>query len=346
MSDDQSEEKTDPASDKKLRQLRDDGVIPSSQTGTNFFGFAVGSVVAIFVVMALYDGILAGFDTAFDSMGTVSATDTGMLEHFFVWIHSPILAIFGAVVAASILFKMLVHNGVVISMKPLTPDLKKVSPVTGIKKLFKGVTLTEFAATLVRFLIMLAVMALIGYMWGPTLINLDLCSPDCVPIVIIEVMRAIAIAIIALVIISIFFDVGIQRAFFLREHRMTKSEVKREMKEIFGQPEIRQERRRIAQDTASQAGTVGVSAATVYFNYGDNVVAFAFHPQKQPLPKIAAKSTDARKTIEIIQDLGRRGIVGIENEEIISACVDLPVGSPPPRQIFMTLAGHLRDVFG
>lgn len=345
MSDDQSEEKTDPASDKKLQKLREDGVIPSSQTGTNFIGFAVGMTVAVFVIRELLNRVYEGFDVAFEAIHTIEATDTGILDYFFIRLHMPILAIFCSVIGASILFKILVHNGVVVSMKLVQPNLDKVNPIKGLKKLVKGLTLTEFVATVVRFSILVGVFVLIGWIWGPTLIKLDLCSPGCVPQVMIEVMRAIVIALVAIIIISIFFDIGIQRAFFLLEQRMTKTEVKREQKEIYGQPEVRQERRRIAHDTANMAGVVGQDAATVYFNYGDNVVAFAFHPEKIPLPKISAKSTDARKSIEIIQDLGRRGIPGIEDEEIVNACVDLPVGSAAPRKIFMPLAGYLRQIF-
>jgi len=43
MSDEGSEEKTDPPSERKLAKLREDGMLPSSETGTNFFAFAASS---------------------------------------------------------------------------------------------------------------------------------------------------------------------------------------------------------------------------------------------------------------------------------------------------------------
>jgi type III secretion system FlhB-like substrate exporter len=74
------------------------------------------------------------------------------------------------------------------------------------------------------------------------------------------------------------------------------------------------------------------------------VIALAFDPVKNPLPKIAIKSRKAATTITLIQTLINRGVPGRENEEIVAACEVLPIGSSVPRSIFMPVASNLRQM--
>lgn len=344
MSDEGSEEKTDPPSERKLAKLREDGMLPSSETGTNFFAFAVGLAITMMLFNSFRAGINGGFTLAFDSLGNADVTEPGFLRYYLIDLHLPILAILVGVIVASILFKTLVHGGFVISMKRIEPKLEKVSPAKGFKELFKGRVVTEFFVTVVRFSIMIAAFAFLAYIWGPTFLRLDLCVPSCAEEIVWAVIKSILIASAAFMLISIALDVGMQRAFFMIEQRMTKTEMKKEMKEMLGQPEVRQERRRLQRDSAAMAGTVGAAVATVYFTYGDRVVGLVFHPTKVPLPKIAAKSRDARGTIEMIRNFESRGLPGKENEKIVEACETLPNGSAVPRSIFEILAHELRDM--
>jgi len=321
-------EKTDQPSERKLAKLREDGMLPSSETGTNFFAFAVGLAITMMLFNSFRARINGGFTLAFDSLGNADVTEPGFLRYYLIDLHLPILAILVGVIVASILFKTLVHGGFVVSMKRIEPKLEKVSPAKGFKELFKGRVVTEFFVTI----------------WGPTFLRLDLCVPSCAEEIVWAVIKSILIASAAFMLISIALDVGMQRAFFMIEQRMTKTEMKKEMKEMLGQPEVRQERKRLQRDSAAMAGTVGAAVATVYFTYGDRVVGLIFHPTKVPLPKIAAKSRDARGTIEMIRNFESRGLPGKENEKIVEACETLPNGSAVPRSIFETLAHELRDM--
>jgi len=148
-------------------------------------------------------------------------------------------------------------------MKRIEPKLEKVSPAKGFKELFKGRVVTEFFVTVVRFSIMIAAFAFLAYTWGPTFLRLDLCVPSCAEEIVWAVIKSILIASAAFMLISIALDVGMQRAFFMIEQRMTKTEMKKEMKEMLGQPEVRQERKRLQRDSAAMAGTVGAAVATV-----------------------------------------------------------------------------------
>lgn len=344
MSDDGSEEKTEAASDRKLKKLRDDGIVASSQIGSNFAGLAMGLGVTLLLLPMMIERLKQGFTDAFEPRNSSALTDPGLIRYYLVDIMAPIGFVIIAIIVASVGLRILVNGGFLFSLTHVAPSLDKVSPVKGLQNLFKGKALTEFGATFVRFVILLVVCILLAVSWGPTMLNLDLCVPNCAGDVAWRIVRSLLIAAAAVALIAIIFDIGVQKAFFLVEQKMTQTEVKKEQKEMLGQPEIRQERRRLQRDSAQMAGTVGVSVATAYFTYGDRVVALVFDPVKHPLPKIAAKSRVAKTTIEMIQTLEGRGVPGMEDEQIVAACELLPNGSNAPRKIFMQLATKLREL--
>ena len=346
MSDDQSEEKTDPASERKLRKLREDGIIPTSQTGTSFVGFATGFSVFLLLLASSVGTYSSAFDTIFDAISRNDLPFEGLIWYFLVSIHLPLAMIAIAILFAGILFRLIVNKGFVFSLKLVAPTLDKVNPVSGFKNLFKGRALTEFLAALTRFLIMALAFGLLAWFWWPQLINLDLCVPSCALPAFWAVARGILITTAVLLLVSVLFDVGIQRAFFLLEQRMTKTEVKRERKEMLGQPEIRQERNRRRRETSDMAGVVGAGAVTAYFNYGDRIVGLSFDPVKNPLPRIAVKSREARPTIDLIRQLEARGVPGMEDGQIVDACELVPIGDPVPRAIFGPLATRQRYLLG
>lgn len=344
MSEDQSEEKTDPASERKLRKLRDDGIVATSSLAPNLFGLSVGVSVALLLLPMMIDRLMDGFALVFDNIPD-TVTNPNILQHFLLTMHVPIGVVMVAIMVAAIGFKILLHAGFIFSMTHVTPDLGKVNPAKGLKNLFQGKTLTEFAATFVRFCVLSGVAGFLAYVWAPVLMKTDLCVPHCAQEIFWRVARALLIACAVLVVVAIAFDVIVQRAFFMREQRMTKTEIKREQKDIHGQPEIRQERRRLQRDTAQLAGVTGVSAATVYFTAPGRVVALAFDPVKTPLPVVAAKARTQEEANVMMATLQLRGLPGRQDEEIVAACEVMPIGSAVPRSIFMPLAKQLREIF-
>lgn len=343
MSDDQSEEKTDEASDKKLRDLRKKGILPTAPTGSDFFGFGAGLLMFLAILGLMIERLKDGFDTAFTQVETAQGRDgLGSLRYYLVDQILPLLAILLAVAVGVLAFKLLSQGGFIFAMDRVTPKLENVSIVNGVKKLFKGEAFATLAASALRLFILTGVMVGLAIYWGPTLLTLDMCVPGCVPGVFWSIVRAILIAVAVLIVVSIAFDIAAQRAFFLIEQRMTKSEVKRERKEMLGQPEIRQERRRLGRELLESGDVVGRRRAVIFFYAGEDVVAFAFHPTKIPLPKLAARARGPDAAALLRAQLTSQGVPGVHDPEIVAASVTQALGDSAKREIFEPLALHLR----
>jgi len=343
---DESEEKTDPASSKKLRDLRARGIIPTAPTASDYVAFSVALGTTIGLAGMMIDRLASSFDTAFNLLINAETNDsTEALRYFLIYLNAPLLGILCAAVAAGVLFKLISQGGFVFAMERVQPNLGAVNPVSGLQNMFKGPAMTNFLASFIRFLVMIIVLVGLGWLWARDLINLDLCSPTCIWPITWVIIRAILTVAAILIIVTIFFDIAIQQYFFMEQQKMSKTEVKQERKDQNGQPEVRSERKRIARELMDGAQAVGRNRATVYFAHGDGAVAFAFHPQKMPLPKVAARARGREAVALLRADLDSRGVTGFPNEEIVEACINLPLGAPAKREVFMTLAGYLRYMY-
>ncbi|MEM8978523.1 MAG: EscU/YscU/HrcU family type III secretion system export apparatus switch protein [Pseudomonadota bacterium] len=345
MSGDQTEEKTDPASEKKLRDLRQRGIIATAPTASELIGFSAALAVGLGLIGYMITRFEAAFDLIFDRMTALEASDTVQVsKYFFIDINSPLLLILGAAAAAAIFFKLISQSGFVFAMERVQPKLENVSPMSGLKKLVKGETLTQLLAATIRMVVLTLVCVFLAFWWSPNLQRLDLCAPNCAWPMVWSIVRMVLLAVAVLVVVSVIFDLIAQNAFFLQEQKMTKTEVKRERKDLFGQPEIRQERKRISRDVLEGSDAVGTSRAAIYFYFDDKVVAFAFHPSKMPLPKLAARA-QGEAAVDLRQRLDGQGVRGFQHKDIVLASISGAPGDSAKRDIFMPLAMHLREVF-
>jgi type III secretion protein U len=81
---------------------------------------------------------------------------------------------------------------------------------------------------------------------------------------------------------------------FMKRHRMSVEEVRRDHNETEGNPRIKARRRSIAQQLAFMSGTSRVSSAGVVVVNPTHVsVALYYAPGKTPLPRVVAKGVDA-----------------------------------------------------
>lgn len=340
-----SEEKTDPASPKKLQDLRRKGQIPTAQVAGELFGFAAAIGVLSVMIPLLIARAMSGFDTLFAQLHAGAPLDlTGGLRHFLVDLSLPVLFVFAAGSVGTILFKLIAQNGFVFALELVQPKLSHVSPWQGLKRLVKGATLTALLGHMMRFAIFALVCVLLAFLWWDTIINLDLCLPNCAWPVVWRLLLALLITAAALILISVVYDLITQNHFFLQEQKMTKSETKKERKETLGSPELKQERKRIAREVMDTAHVVGSHRAALFFYTDAAVVAFAFHPTKIPLPRVAARAQGVSASQVLRAQLEASGVPGFHDADLVSRAKSYAVGDAAKRDIFVPLATHLREL--
>ncbi len=153
-----------------------------------------------------------------------------------------VVLVFAAVIAHAVQTKG------VFSTHPIKPDFNRLNPAQGFKKLFNRKTLFDIGKTILRLLILAA---LIG-IGGPKLVtwlnsgatlglrNVD----DWVVALVVQVMLLVVLAMIPVVLLDWIFS----KRYFAFQMKMSRREVKDELKRHEGSPEIRSKRKELQRE--------------------------------------------------------------------------------------------------
>ncbi|GGK45451.1 EscU/YscU/HrcU family type III secretion system export apparatus switch protein [Salinarimonas ramus] len=133
-------------------------------------------------------------------------------------------------------------------------------------------------------------------------------------------------------------DYAIQRWLFIRDNRMTLTEVKREMRENYGDPHVRGERRAERKRIAQSAGLVGPNSANFWIEGPDGAIGIAYKPELSGVPVVAAKATgeNARTFLATARE---NGIAITQAPDVFPILVEKgKVGDAIPRDTFQRIA--------
>lgn len=204
-----------------------------------------------------------------------------------------LLAILGATMLAGAGGNLIQH-GFLFTTAKLRPDLNKISPAEGFKRLFGIDGLMNFLRAGLKVLLTAAVA-----WWvlapkaqdAPLLVALD---PLSLLGYIAGLARNLMFAVIALLAVGAVLDFAWQRQRFLARMRMTKEELREDYRQSEGDPHIKARQRQIRMDRARRRMIQQVPKATVVVaNPTHFAVALRYEQGETPAPQCVAKGMDA-----------------------------------------------------
>ena len=195
------------------------------------------------------------------------------------------------VVAA--LIGVLSFGGWVFSIEALKPNLEKLNPVTGMKRVFGWNGLSELAKAMGKFVLVGVAAAVLLWVLAGEFMSLGRLAIDA-GLRKAAWLVALSFAGLSSVLILIAaVDVPFQAWQFKRRLRMTKQEVKDEQKETEGKPELRARIRAAQQEIASRRMMEEVpSADVVATNPTHYAVALRYDAENMKAPRVVAKGVD------------------------------------------------------
>jgi flagellar biosynthetic protein FlhB len=213
----------------------------------------------------------------------------------------------------------LVQNGLVFAPKSMQPKAEKLSPIAGAKRLFSLRQIVEFFKGLLKITIVAAI--------AITLLTPEFRRIDTLPTMELAAMLAILhtqiiklmIYVLAVLAVITFVDLIFQRAQHRKKLRMTKQEVKDEIKQAEGDPHVKGRLRQIRMDRARQRMMQAVPEADVVVtNPTHYAVALRYRQDETEAPVLVAKGQDliAQKIREVAKE---HGIPIVENRPLALA---------------------------
>ena len=342
------QEKTEPATARRREQSREEGQVAKSQEVTTAL-LLIAGVASFYIYIDDYWTNL--FDAAYFYIGSCAITplsedsihavmmDVGMRTLLIVL---PFFLIFFVVGVVANLFQV----GFMLSSKVLQPKFSKLNPVSGIKRLVSARGGMELLKSIGKIFLIAPVMIYIVYSDIPEMMGLSgLGVKDGLIHIGYEALELALWAILILIILAI-VDYVYQRWQHERDLKMTKEEVKQEMKDIQGDPQIKGRIRSIQREMARKRMMEEVpSADVVVTNPTEYAVAIRYAPDVSPAPQVVAKGKHlhAKRIKEIANE---HDIPIVENRPLAQSLYKLvEVGGVIPPDLYQAVAEVLAYVY-
>ncbi len=294
-------EKTEPATAKKLNDVRKNG-----QTAKSKELVTSVSLLMLFVIIKIYVGTVgqrlvksfSTFYTSFEkminnsSMGFRMADAQATVRELFMCVINITIPIFLVALVVGILTNALQQKWMV-TAEPLKPKFSKLSPLNGIKRIFSVRQVFE----LLKSIAMLLVIAVISYMTIRDKVNLLLTfydiSLNTALATVGDIIVSLGIKISFVFLVIGFVDLIYQRFKFKNDNMMTKQEVKDEYKNSEGDPQVKgQIRRRMSEISRRRMMEQLPEADVVITNPTHFAVALKYDPNSGKAPIVIAKGAD------------------------------------------------------
>ena len=306
----EDEGRTEEPSDLKLEKARKEGRVAKSQEVNGAFVFVFSVVTLMLLAKWLlknFEEILVFFFTRCAQGNAVSGTSAVVFFNYFIKMVLPISFV---ALIAGVAGNIIQNRGWMFSLKPITPNFKKILPHFG-EYFKKTIFSRQGAFNIVKSLAKVAVLVLAAF----TIIRSNM--GELLFIIhqngnILGAFGKIAsIAFKLLFFAAVFFlvisipDYVIQRKEFIDSLKMTKQEVKEEYKEMEGDPEvkgrIKQAQRQLL---ASNMPKAVAESDVVITNPTHFAVALKYDAAANDAPMVNAKGEDfmAQRIKEIARE--------------------------------------------
>jgi flagellar biosynthetic protein FlhB len=288
-------ERTEEPSARRLQEARERGQVPRSRELTTFAIMMGGSATLVAVghslTMNLSHVMRRGMSIDAEGLRDPHSM-IDFLSDSAISAATAVLPLFGCVVVVVLLASM-VLGGWNFSGQALVPDFLRLSPLSGLKRLFGLQGASELGKALLKLVMVGGVCATVIYWLFGDVLALGRMTPrDAIGrgaslVSWAFVWLSASLALVAAV------DVPLQLFQFKRSLRMTRQELRDESKELDGRPEVKQRIRQMQQAVARRRMMHKVPKADVVIvNPTHFAVALKYDAKKMRAPRVLAKGVD------------------------------------------------------
>lgn len=340
-------ERTEEATPKRRRDARRRGTVAKSADLSNAL-VSLGLVIVVPVAFAMMgSGFIKGFGNAMGGIELEGSASS--LASAFIAATTPALPGLAVLIACAMgvgLLSNVAQVGLVFSPQAMAPSLAKLNPLAGLKRMFSSSGAVEGAKAVAKsILFSWLVWASITSHWSE-LGSLAGVTPLAALAAVGSLIRTIALKIgvawLALAIIDYFF----QRKNVDKQLRMTKQEVRQEMKEAETSPELKAARaQRMRKLSKTRMMDAVRTADVIVTNPTHFAVALRYDSAKDHAPIVVAKGQDflAAKIREAAKEAK---VPLVPNPPLARALYRrCEVGDAVPRELFQAVAEVLAYVY-
>lgn len=295
MAEDSGQDRTEEPTAKRLEESRKKGQIPRSKELNTFVTLIVSAALFLFMGQSMVRELLKMMQHQLDLSRPVIFDPATPLIHFKLAMtegYMAILPLMLILLVADLLTPMIM-GGWNFSEEALEPKFSKLNPLEGIKKIVGIQGVVELIKAIIKVLLIGIVAWNLFNFYFVDFMGLSRLTPER------GITRAGEIIVISVLVLSATFlllvliDVPYQLWNHQRQLKMTKQEVRDEMKESEGSPEVKGKIRQMQMQAAQRRMMEAVpSADVIVTNPTHFAVALKYDPNGSGAPVLVAKGVD------------------------------------------------------
>ena len=348
MAEERYDERNEPATPRRREEARERGHVARSADLSSAVILLAAVLALQFFGRRLMDGLFGATASILERLAEVDGSRENLLLQFggaFTAALLGFLPIILCIVVAAVAVN-LAQVGFLFVTEPLAPSLERLDPIAGLGRMFS----TRSAARLGAGLLKLGAVGLVvsWTIWAERsrLVGLMGYAFEDILAYGTGIMLTLALrAVLALLALAI-LEYAYQKWQYERDLRMSKREVREELKRFEGDPKIRERRRAIQRQLAMQRMMQKVPKATVVITNPTHLaVAVEYRKEEMEAPVVVAKGAEqlARRIREVALD---HGVPVVERRELAQALYrGVEVGQAIPVGLYPAVAEILAYVY-
>ena len=346
-------EKTEPATSKKLNDIRKEGQVAKSKEL-----ITAVSLMSLFIILKIYlsklgTGLIDVYTQVYNSISKVVddsynglpiRTAGSVMQQVIIDMIKLVIPILLVAIVIAILGNMLQQKWMV-TAKPLQPKFSKISPISGFKRMFSVRQLVE----LIKSIAMISIIMIVVYNTVKCKMNVVLTFYDVGLNTALSTIGSIiidlGIKISAVFLIVGFADLFYQRIKFKNDNMMTKQEIKDEFKNTEGDPQVKGQIKRRMQEVSRRRMMQQLPEADVVItNPTHFAVALKYEPDAGKAPVVIAKGADYL-AFQIKDKAKEYNIAIVENKPLARILYhNIDIGMEIPPELYQAVAEILAVV--
>jgi len=334
MADEQ--EKTEEPTAKKLSKAREEGNVAKSGDVVALATLTIGIVVLIFYmkhifysVMKFYNYYISFISHQFTKDDVINLAIKSSFEVILLLI--PLLA---SIMLAAIIANV-AQFGFLFTLKAIKPKFSKLNPIMGLKNLFSKKKLFDGLKIILKVSIAFGIGFHLFLTWLNEIPKLELFPLFTQIKWILDKAIILSFTMLSIFLVFAVIDFAFQKYNYKKSLRMTKQEVKEELKNAEGNPQVKAKIRQIQMKMAMQRMMKDIPKADVVVtNPTHYAVAIRYNSTEDKAPKVIAKGVDhlAQKIKEIARE---HDVMIVENKPLARQLyAEVEIGEYIPEKLY------------
>jgi flagellar biosynthetic protein FlhB len=253
---------------------------------------------------------------------------------------------FGAIMLAAIIGNMM-QTGPVLSIDPITPDLNRINPMNGLKKLFSMRTLFDGARACIKLVLLMVVVYHALKSLTPQLFTLSGVAPLGYVQLLLADLSSMGLKIALMLGLIALVDLMYTRREFAKKMRMSRREMRDESKNREGDPRIRARLRELRREMLKRSLSLRQTrnADVVITNPTHLAIALRYEHGKMESPLMLAKG--AGMLAAAMREIAARHHIPIVQNRTLARKLfhDMDVNQHVPRTLYADVARIMIWVF-